>query len=155
MEKICFFAGHSKLYGSDDIYSRLVEAVENVIVNYNVKSFFVGNYGEFDRLSAAAVRELKKRYPDIRLILVIPYLTREIEDNKEFFYRNYDEMLIADIPEKTPYGIRIIKCNQYMANKSSHLICYVKNYWGGAAKTLEYARNKKDMNIINLVSTIN
>ena len=151
MDNICFFAGHSKLYGVDDIYSRLVKEVENLIVNYNVKSFFVGNYGDFDRLSAAAVGELKKKYSDVRLTLVIPYLTREIEHNKEFYYKNYDGILIADIPETTPVRIRIIKCNQYMANKASHLICYVKNSWGGAAKTLEYVRNKKDIGIINLI----
>jgi len=36
-----------------------------------------------------------------------------------------------------------------MVNESDFLICYVKNSWGGAAKTLEYAKQKKK-NIYNL-----
>lgn len=53
------------------------------------------------------------------------------------------------IPEKTQKKLKIIKANQYMVNESDFLICYVKNSWGGAAKTLEYAKQKKK-NIYNL-----
>ena len=30
------------------------------------------------------------------------------------------------------------------------MICYVKNTWGGAVKTLEYAQRKKHIKIFNL-----
>ena len=149
MSKICCFAGHSKLFDTEQIYKKLLEAVESLIVNEGFEEFWVGNYGEFDRLSARAVREVKKRYPEIRLNLIIPYLTSEIKEYKEDYYKSYDEIITADIPENTPFKARIIKCNRFMTDKAKCLICFINHSWGGAAKTLEYAK-KKDLKIINL-----
>ena len=36
-------------------------------------------YGQFDRLAAAVVRELKERHPAIRSVLVLPYLDRKYD----------------------------------------------------------------------------
>ena len=149
VRKICCFAGHSKLYNADEIYSRLISSIENLIVNEGVTEFWVGNYGAFDRLSAKAVRELKAKYPGIRLVLIIPYVTSLINENRESYYKDYDEILVADIPESTPHRLRIIKSNQYMVKSSQFLICYAEYSWGGAAKTLEYAKKRK-ISIINI-----
>lgn len=149
MNKICCFAGHSELYDTEKIYMRLVSKLDELIEKENVNEFWVGNYGTFDKLSAKAVRELKRKHKQIQLNLVIPYLTSEINELKELYYNNYDNIIVADIPEKTPKKVQIIKCNQYMVTKSQFLICYVKHLWGGAAKTLEYA-NGKNINIINI-----
>ena len=150
MEKICCFAGHSKLYNTDTVYRQLITTVDGLIKRENIKEFWVGNYGVFDKLSAKAVTELKREYPEIRLSLVIPYLTLEINKYKKSYYKNYDNILMADIPSKTPKKAQIIKCNQYMIKNASFLVCYVKNSWGGAVKTFEYAQKKKNMRIINL-----
>ncbi len=98
MEKVCCFAGHSNIYYTDEHYKSLSEKIENLIINENVTEFRVGNYGAFDRLCAKAVRELKKKYTYINLILVIPYLTSEINNNKEYYENNYDAILVAEIP---------------------------------------------------------
>ena len=37
-----------------------------------------------------------------------------------------------------------------MVNKSDYIICYVEHSWGGAAKTYEYARRQKHIQIINI-----
>ncbi len=150
MKKICCFAGHSELYNKDTLYSQLMTAIDKLIVKENIKEFWVGNYGVFDKLSAKAVTELKKKYPEIRLILIIPYLTSEINEFKKSYYKNYDNILLADIPKKTPKKAQIIKCNQYMIRNSNFLICYVKHSWGGAVKTLEYAKKSKNVQIIDL-----
>ncbi len=83
MKKICCFAGHSKLYGKEDIYENLLSAIEHLITEENITEFWVGNYGDFDNLSAKAVRVLKDKHPDIQLNLVIPYLTKEINEYRE------------------------------------------------------------------------
>ena len=67
------------------------------------------------------------------------YLTYK---NRHQYYQEFDGLLIADISEKTPAKYRIIKCNEYMVNESDFMICYVRCSWGGAAKTLDYARGK-------------
>lgn len=151
MNKRCCFAGHSKIYHTDNIYDNLVNLIEKLIAEENVSEFWVGNYGSFDGLSAKAVRSLKEKYPDIQLNLVIPYLTSGINEYKELYYKNYDHILMADLPERTPKKFQILKCNEYMVDNSDFIICYVQYSWGGAAKTLEYAQKKKHIKIFNLV----
>lgn len=150
MHKRCCFAGHSKLYHMDGIYAHLLQLVEKLIVEEGVSEFWVGNYGNFDRLSAKAVRALKEKYPNIQLNLVIPYVTSGINEDKDFYRKNYDYILMADIPEKTPKRFQILKCNEYMVDSSDFLICYVEYSWGGAAKTVAYARRKKHIQICYL-----
>ncbi len=137
----CTFAGHSEIHNSN-LIEEIGTTAKELIIEYGVNEFWVGHYGDFDHYSAKAIRELKQEH-DIELVLVIPYLTKEIEEYKEEYYRNFDAVIMADIPEKTPKKLKIIKANQYMVNKSEFLICYVKNSRGGAAKTLEYAKQKK------------
>ena len=72
MNKRCCFAGHSKIYHTDDIYDNLVNHIEKLIVEEKVSEFWVGNYGSFDGLSAKAVRNLKEKYPDIVLMADMP-----------------------------------------------------------------------------------
>lgn len=150
MNKICCFAGHSKIDNSDLVYKKLIEAIEKLIIEENIKSFQVGNYGAFDNLAIKALNELKQKY-DIKTELVIPYLTKEINENKEEYYRNYDSITIADIPLSTPQKLRIIKCNEYMISSCSYLICYIKYPWGGAAKTLNFAKSRKNIKILYLL----
>ena len=69
------------------------------------------------------------------------------------YYENYDTILMADISENTPQKLRILKCNEYMVNTSDFIICYVEHN-GGAAKTLEFAQKKTNIEIINIATTI-
>lgn len=149
MTRRCCFAGHREIYNSEKLYEKLKSTIEKLITEENVTEFWVGNYGTFDSLCKAAVKELKEKY-ELTLCLVIPYLTEEIEKYKEYYYKNYDVILMADIPLNTPHKFRILKCNQYMVKNSDFLICFVEFSFGGAAKTLEYAK-KRNINIINIV----
>ena len=149
--KICCFAGHSKIYTDTSALKNMIrDNAEKLIKEQGVKEFWCGNYGAFDKLSASVIGFLKQTYKDIKLVLVIPYLTREINEYKKNYYATYDEIIIADIPQNTPKKYHIIKANKYMIDNSNFLISYVKHSWGGAAKTLEYAKNKKDIKIIGL-----
>lgn len=150
MTKICCFAGHSKLYGIDEIYKNLKSSVEELILTEQINEFWVGNYGAFDKLCAKAVRELKGKYPSLMLNLVIPYLTSEINTYKEQYYKDYDNILVADMPPKTPKQLQIIKANQYMVDNAAVLVCFVQHSFGGAAKTLEYAKKRQSVKIVNI-----
>lgn len=148
--RCCCFAGHSKLYDSA-IIDRVVTVARTLITEHSVTEFLVGNYGSFDAYAAAAVRRLKKEYPQITLSLVIPYLTQEINEYRDDYYKKYDSIIVATIPESTPRNLKIIKTNEYMVNESDYIICYVNTSWGGAAKTMEYAQHK-NIEVINLGS---
>lgn len=146
--KRCCFAGHSKIYDRDVVQREIISCAEQLINEYGVNEFFVGNYGEFDSCAAGAVKKLKEKY-DIKLILIIPYLTKEINENKEYYKNSFDEICVATIPEKVPAKYRILYANRYMADNCDYIICYVNSSWGGAAKTLEYAK-KLNRKIVNL-----
>ena len=149
INKICCFAGHRDIY-DNSVADKISETVITLIENEGVKTFWVGNYGDFDRCSAAAVRNLKKLYPGIKLELIIPYPTKEMERYIVYYNSKYDSILMADIPETTPARLRIRNANRYMVDNSDYLICYVRHSWGGAAQTMEYAEKKKNIRIINL-----
>ncbi len=143
--KRCCFAGHSKIFDSNEVYAKLLLFIERLIVEERVTEFWFGNYGDFDSLSAKAVRCLKSEYPHITLHLVIPYLTRVINNYKEQFYRKYDSILMAEIQENTPKRLLIIKCNEYMVRNSDFMICYVQHSWGGAVSVTADTRTPPEM----------
>ncbi len=148
VSKRCCFAGHSKIY--DDFQEKLKAEIENLIKNKDVREFWAGNYGDFDYTAAKIIKELKKVHTDIKLCLVLPYTTKIIDEKRQEYYEKFDAILIADMPDNTPSKYRIIKCNEYMINKSDFLLCYVKFSWGGASKTLQYAEKKKHIEIVNI-----
>ncbi len=147
---ICCFAGHGKISYGKDIQNQLSDKCRELIADFGVNEFWTGNYGSFDKLSAIVIRDLKKQYTDIELNLVIPYLTEKINQFRNEYYKNYDNIIMAEIPAKTPKRYRILKCNKYMIDNSKYLIAYVGSSCGGAAKTLEYAKKKKYIEIFNL-----
>ncbi|MBR4291405.1 MAG: hypothetical protein IKT52_12335 [Oscillospiraceae bacterium] len=55
------------------MFPKLELEIERLITEENVRYFYVGAYGGFDRVSAAAVKRAKQKYPDITLMLVLPY----------------------------------------------------------------------------------
>lgn len=137
----CCFAGHNETYG-DEVKQKIKEIAIKLIEEAGVVEFWVGNYGGFDRCAASAMREIKKTYPHIKIVLVLPYLTKAVSGYKEEYYKKYDEIVMADIPEKTPGRLKIIKANEYMVDNCDFMICNVEHSWGGAAKTMEYAKRK-------------
>ena len=68
----CFFIGHRD--APKELLPAVRAAAEELIREEGVHDFYVGSRGNFDKLAAAAVRELGKSYPDIRLFLVLAYL---------------------------------------------------------------------------------
>ena len=150
MGKICCFAGHGKIYNYNEIRAKLEECIEKIIVTENISEFLVGNYGDFDRMAAGTVKKLKEKYPCIKLTLVIPYLTSAINNNKDYYNKNFDDILVAEIPESTPKRLGILKCNEFIVNKSDILIYHIEHSWGGAYKTLMYARKQENLKIVKV-----
>lgn len=146
--KRCCFAGHSKIYCEDMLREKILSSAEKLITQHDVKEILVGNYGDFDRCATGVVKELKKKY-NVKLVLIIPYMTKEIVENRDYYNRIYDEICLATISDNVPFKCRILYANRYMVDCCEYLIAYVNSSWGGASKTLEYAIHK-NRNIINL-----
>ena len=82
---------------------------------------------------------IKRKDKRIKLILVIPYITKRIDD----LYREkrYDEIIFPDLGN-VHYKAAIQKRNYWMVDNSDYLLAYVKNREGGARKSFEYAKRR-------------
>lgn len=131
---IVTFCGHREITEEAKVKEWLMEKTESLIIA-GAEQFFLGGYGAFDQLAAEVVCEMKKRYPHIKSVLILPYLEKKVDMKK------YDETIYPDL-EAVPKRYAIIHRNRWMVEKSDVLIAYVMHEWGGAAKTLEYAKKK-------------
>ena len=111
------------------------------LIEQGAREFYLGGYGEFDLLCAVTLREMQKRYPHIRLILVLPYL------NSHILTAGYDETLYPPL-ETVPKRFAISRRNEWMVQECDVVVAYVTHGWGGAAKTLAYAEKKKKQIIL-------
>ena len=151
-DMIISFAGHSSVSRGE----KLCELVkEQIIKNANADdsiTFYLGGYGDFDEICARACRELKRAYKSIELVYVMPYITAsEQEKVKEMIeYGLYDSSIYPPI-ETVPPKFAITKRNEWMVSNADLIIAFVKHKYGGAYKTLTWAKrkNKKIINLCN------
>ena len=104
-ENAAVFIGHSECYG---ITSEMVTAEIIKLIDKGVIYFLSGGQGGFDRLCAGCVYRLKKQYPQIQNILVIPYLTFNVFD-KDIF----DEIVYPEGFENYHFKSAIPARNKY------------------------------------------
>ncbi len=147
-KKNCCFAGHDESYG-ENMKDKIKICAKKLIKDESVGIFMVGNYGGFDRIAASAIRSLKTKYQNIRLELIVPYLTAEIVAEKDWYIRQYDSVIIADIPESAPKRYGIIYANKYLVKKSDFMIAHIDHTYGGAYKTFLYAK-RNGVDIIDI-----
>lgn len=129
------FCGHKDVTDRDAV-EQWLRSVCSALIAYGADEFYLGGYGEFDHMCASVLRELKRSKPQIRLILVLPYL------NSSMLTDRYDETLYPPL-ESVPKRFAILRRNEWMVQESETVVAYVTHGWGGAAKTLEYACRKK------------
>lgn len=142
---ICFFIGHRDTPSS--ILPKLQDAVERHIAEYGVIEFVIGRYGCFDSLAAQAVREAKKRHPEIRLTLLLPYYDpiKPLE-----LPSGFDGSLYPDGLEHAPRRAAIVRANLYMVCHSDYLIAYDTGRIGNTRKLLEYALRREIKGLIHV-----
>lgn len=134
---ICCGFGHRVLLM--DIEKPLRETMERLVAERGVRVFYTGGMGEFDELFARTVRSMKREYPSLRLVLVMPYLTERLNLDKAFYEVFYDEILIPaeleGIHPKAAIGLR----NRWMVDRSDIVIAALHRDFGGAAEAVRYA----------------
>lgn len=129
------FCGHKEVADREDV-EKWVYMVCRDMVHKGANEFYLGGYGGFDCLCADFLRELKKEQPHIRRILVLPYL------NGSMPAEGYDATVYPPL-ESVPRRFAISRRNEWMVRECDAVIAYVAHSWGGAAKTLKYAKRKK------------
>ena len=147
--KCCYFIGHRE--ADERLLPQLYEKIECLIAEYNVGCFYVGSYGGFDRIAAAAVKMLKERYPNVVLMLVLPYhpSERPIEAPE-----GYDGTYHPEGLENVPRRYAIVRANKIMVDTSDWLVCYVRHGASNSGKLLEYAQRRERKGLIRITNLI-
>ena len=147
--KSCFFMGHRE--ANERLLPRLELTIERLIAEENVRYFYVGGYGGFDRIAAVAVKRAKQKYPDITLMLVLPYhpAERAIPTPDGF-----DGTYHPDGLENTPRRYAIVRINQIMVDTCDWLVCYVRHGASNSRNLLEYAQHRKTKGRIQIVNIV-
>lgn len=128
---------------------RLELEIEQLITKENVRYFYVGGYGGFDGVAAAAVKKAKLQHPDITLMLVLPYHPAEHPIEKP---PGYDGTYYPEGLEKTPRPFAIVKANQLMIESCDWLVCYVRHGASNSRNLLEYAQRCEKKGFIKIIN---
>lgn len=145
--KVCFLFGHSTTpYEAE---KTIEVAAEQHYHKYGIKTFIVGNRGNFDVYATTAIKNLKQRYSDISLVLLLAYHPAE---RPVYLPDGFDNSYYPPL-ENIPRQYAIVKANQYMVDTADAMICYVRHP-GNTRNLLDYAqqRQKKEGILIENVA---
>ena len=129
------FCGHAQISQSEKIEKWLYDVTQKLI-EQGATTFYLGGYGAFDSLAASVLREQKKQYPQIELVLVLAYLNTGRNTS------GYDSTVYPPL-ETVPRCFAISHRNRWMVESADVVVAYVLHDWGGAATTLRCVRQKK------------
>ena len=149
----CCFTGHRKipLNQLEQLTQRLKDAV-TACIQEGYLYFGAGGALGFDTLAAKTILELKAKYPEIKLILVLPCLDQAKKWNEKD-KKEYER--IKSLADKVVYTSRnyfngcMQQRNRHLIDNSSLCICYLTEKSGGTAYTVDYAISQ-GCSVINL-----
>lgn len=134
---ICTFFGHSD--APDTIKQSLHDALVDLIENYGVTEFYVGNNGNFDLMVCGQLRQLSKQYP-IDYSVVLAYLRKE----EQSAFGN-DNTIFPEGIETVPKRFAISWRNNWMLKNSDVVVTYITRSFGGAVKFADAAKRQGKM----------
>ena len=144
--KACCGFGHRNVF--ENISGQLDKAIVTAI-QQGCELFYTGAMGEFDSLFSSAVRRAKKAFPHIKLICVKPYMTIDVNRDKDYYAALYDDVIIPDELAGIHYKAAIKARNRWIVDHCDVVITYTTRDHGGAYAALQYAQ-KKGKNIIRI-----
>lgn len=136
---------------SERLKETLVELIEN-----GYRYFGAGGALGFDTLAAQTILELKEKYPQIRLILVLPCetQTRGWKEKDIEIYENIKRQAdkVVYISKEYTRGC-MHKRNRHLVDCSSVCIAYLTKSNGGTAYTVDYAI-KHGLTVFNIADRL-
>ena len=152
-DKTCCFSGHRIISNNDydKVYNDTKKAVISLIEK-GVIYYGAGGALGFDTLAAQVVLDLKKEYPQIKLILVLPCANQTMRWNQR------DIEVYDDIKSKADKVVTLSECyyegcmqarNRYLVQGSNYCVCYLKNVSSGTGYTVRYAE-QQGLTVLNV-----
>ena len=145
----CFFIGHHD--AEADVLPLLTEAAERHSTEYGVTDFYVGHYGNFDSMAARAVKDAKKRHPEVTLTMLLPYHPFDCPTE---IPEGFDGTYYPPDMERIPRRYAIIRANRSMICTSDYLIAYAWHHLGSSGDLLKYARHLEKRGLIRIENLV-
>lgn len=153
LEKTACFTGH-RILPKDRIpmITQLLKTTVSQLVSKGVIFYGCGGAIGFDMLAGFSVLEMKKEYPQIKLILVLPCM------NQDMKWRQPDRDRYHELSERADKKVLLqrdyddgcmLRRNRHLVDNSGFCIAYLTQNKGGSFYTVNYA-NSKGRNVINL-----
>lgn len=139
----CCFTGHRDIAQDEkQEVKRQLERVLRSLIRKGIRYFGSGGARGFDLMAADVVLQLKKEFPHIRLIMVLPCRDQTRGWRGEDI-RNYERILnqadkVVYVQEKYSPGC-MQKRNRHLVDHSSVCVAYCTRNTGGTAYTVRYA----------------
>lgn len=137
--KSCCGFGHKEI--NEDINDKLYYII-NQLANNGCKNYYCGANGMYDEIFSSAVSNIKKSFPNIRLIYVKTHFKKDFYKYGNFLYNLYDEMIIPTELTDINYKLAIKNRNQWMIEQCDFIIGYIKHNYGSAFDAIKYAKEK-------------
>lgn len=167
-ERTVCFTGHrpEKLPGYGDADNSILNMLKSMLY-YRIYMAAQSGYEYFisglargvDLWAAAAVIDIKQKFPDIKLVCAKPFPEHggnfkgtDLWNLNNVLEKADDIICVSGCYSKDCYRMR----NCYMVDNSSCLIAVVDNYKSGTGQTISYARKKGlDVSIIKVSDVVN
>lgn len=149
----CCFTGHRALPPEErGAIAYQLERTVIMLIQAGIRFFGAGGARGFDTLAAQTILKLRRKYPHIKLILVLPCLSQtqgwRDEDIKVYESIKTAADKVTYTSEKYTQGC-MHKRNRHLVDHSSICVCYLTEDRGGTAYTVNYAK-KQGLTVINL-----
>jgi uncharacterized phage-like protein YoqJ len=142
----CTFFGHRDC-PADTIKPRLRQILVDLIENYGVDMFYVGQQGCFDGVVHRVLKELKNDYPDINFAVVLAYMPGEKAECAD-----YSDTMLPEGIESVHPRYALSWRNNWMLKQADYVVTYITHSWGGAYQYVVKAKRQGKMTI-NLALT--
>lgn len=152
-DRTCCFTGHRTI--PQHQYDRIYKALKSEVINLIEAGYcYFGTGGAlgFDTLAAQVVLELRRIYPSIKLILVLPCIeqTRGWSANDIAVYEDIKKRCNKyTYTSEHYYSGCMHKRNRHLVDHSTVCIAYLTRETGGTAFTVDYA-NRRGVRVINI-----
>lgn len=154
----CCFTGHRVIPANE--YSEISERLDKTVLSLierGVEYFCSGGALGFDTLAALCILRLKRRYPQIKLILILPCRTQADRWSAK------DAVIYEEIKSRSDRVVYVsdeytsdcmLTRNRRLCDVSSYCICYLTKSRGGSAYTVGYA-TRQGLSVYNLADCSN
>ena len=154
MEKILCFTGHREIPSNEylALRDRLYDVLEEKIAE-GYTSFRAGGAVGFDTLAALTVLLLRKKYPHIRLELILPCpsQTRGWSQNDEMLYRQIQAQADSYRYVSQAYYNGVLQArNRALVEGADACVAYLRSSHGGGTAYTAALALKKGLEFVNL-----